>query len=360
MEINKLTKDKYDEWDDFCLKSDSAWFWHTIAWREYILNFLPEREAKDFSFFLGEKGDIKAIVPLICEINEFEGEKFLEFSYQNAAVPAPALANNLSLEQRKLIEEAVFKEIDRLARENKIARARFWISPLSPGFLKKYAANNFLLNCRFEDISLNTLLIDLRKSEANLKKELRRNHRRNILKGKEFKVSVYAKENIKDEIFCEYKKMHHKAAGRKTRTDKTFELMLKWIKEGWAFLAVVEFNGKKIGFEYYSVYKNNVYGFSAANDPDFGHLPIRHTLEWEAILWMKKQGFSFYEIGLQQYKPLPYDFPSKKQLNISHFKKGFGGFAVPLFIGEKYYEKNYQLKIRQWRKEKLANYKISN
>jgi len=64
---------------------------------------------------------------------------------------------------------------------------------------------------------------------------------------------------------------------------------------------------------------------------------------------MKKRGLSFYEIGLQQYGILPHDFPDTKQLNISHFKKGFGGFTVPLFMGEKYYDKEYFLKTYQER-----------
>ena len=148
--------------------------------------------------------------------------------------------------------------------------------------------------------------------------------------------------------------MHHKAAGRQTRPDATFALMHDWIKKDLAFLAVVEFNGQAIGYEYYNVYKNNVYGSSAANDPDFGHLPIRHFLEWQAILWMKARGFSFYDIGLQQFGPTLFDFPDKKQLDISHFKKGFGGFTAPWFMGEKYYSQEYFSEIYRDRISKYA------
>lgn len=342
MEIKKLTSKEYIEWNNFCLNSDNAWFWHTTSWLEYILNFELKREATNFSFFVSEGKTIKAIVPLIREKNKFNEKDIWEFSYQNAAIPAPSFDIRLAGTERLSIEKMVFEEIDRLAKNNNIGRSRFWLSPLARGFMKVPLSRNFPMEYGYTDISLNSLLIDLRKDEKELWRELRRNHRRNIEEGKKFKIEIYTKENIRDDIFYSYKTTHCKAAGRQTRSDKTFEMMLEWIKKGQAFLATAESEGKLIGFEHYIIYKNNVYGASAANDPDFAHLPIRHILEWEAILWMKKQGFDFYEIGLQQYGPLPYDCPSDKQINISHFKRGYGGFVVPLFISEKFYDKDYE------------------
>lgn len=149
--------------------------------------------------------------------------------------------------------------------------------------------------------------------------------------------------------------MHHRAAGRKTRPDNTFSMMYDWLTKDLAFLAAVELNGQPVGFEYYNVYKNNVYGSSAANDPDFGHLPIRHFLEWKAILWMKQKGFSFYEIGLQQYGATLFDFPDKKQIDIAHFKRGFGGLTVPWFMAEKYYDKDYFLNTQRDRINRYAD-----
>jgi hypothetical protein len=356
MEASRLIVEQYKNWDKFCSENNGGWFWHTTDWLEYILNFKPERQAENFSFFVSENGKIKAIVPLVSEINEFEGNNVREFSYQQGPVPAPVFDSRLSDGKKELLKKLVFEEIDRLAQQHKISRARFWNSPLPPEFLETPPISNYLTQFGYKDISLKALLIDLKKNEKELWREMRRNHRRNILKERKFKIIFYKRENINAEIFNAYKETHHKAAGRKTRSDKTFEMMFDWLKRGLAFLTAVEFEEKNIGFEYYLVYKNNVYGASAANDPDFAHLAIRHSLEWEAILWMKQQGYSFYEIGLQQRGALPYDFPSKKQINISHFKKGFGGFEVPLFIGEKYYNEEYREKIAQWRKQQFEIY----
>jgi len=130
--------------------------------------------------------------------------------------------------------------------------------------------------------------------------------------------------------------------------------MYYWIKMGLGFLVVVQYQNRNIGFECYVMYKNIVSGLSAANDPDYEHLPIRHALEWNAILWMKKQGVKYYEIGKQRYGILPYSFPDKKLLDIPHFKRGFGGQAFPLFCVEKYCDKDYFLEIYRERMEKFA------
>lgn len=358
--IEKLTKDKLTDWDSFCLASDEAWFWHTSGWLEYTLNYKLELNARNLSFLIYKRDKIAAVIPLTVEDYEKNGHVRREFSFGGYALPAPALANDLDKiekdrTERSLIYDLIYGEIDRLAAEHEIKRAWFRQTPLAPANLAGKNRYNQLVKYGFIDVSLNTQLIDLSKSEALLWKDLRRNHRRNIKKADKFKTVIYDQASISPEIFKFYKVMHYKAAGRQTRPDKTFDLMLEWLKQGLAFLVAVQFDNKLIGFEYYSIYKNSVYGFSAANDPEYEKdYPIRHLLEWQAILWMKRQKFDFYEIGLQQYGATLFDFPDKKQLDISHFKKGFGGLTVPWFMGEKYYDKNYFLTAYRERLKKYA------
>jgi hypothetical protein len=359
-EIVSLTENKYQEWDNFCLESNDAWFFHKSDTLEYTLNYRPALKTKNLSFFVCRQNKILAIVPLTLEAHQWNGKEIFEFSFGGDAIPSPALANNITKtekdrSEKDLIFEFIFSEIDRLAAENKVKRVRLRLSPLSLNRLNNIQFN-YLVKFGFFDISLNTQLIDLSKSGEELRNDLRRNHRRSIQKGNQFEIKFYTSDNITEDIFYDYKQMHHKAAGRKTRPDKTFELMLDQLKKDLGFLVQVSLNQKSIGFEFYTKYKNQAEGFSAANDPDFEYLPIRHRLEWEAMLWMKKHGIRFYDIGIQQYGSLPHDFPDDKQIHISHFKRGFGGQAVPLLTGEKYYDKEYFLEISRARSEKIADY----
>lgn len=357
-EIIALTKENYKQWDDFCLKSDDAWIGHITDNLEYTLAYKPELKTKNLSFFVYEAGKIKAIVPLTLETYETKAGPAHEFSFGHGPIPASALANDLigvknDRKEKEVALEFIFNEIDRLAKLNGARRAYFTLNPLSPSFFGR--TFNYLLKFGYIDVSLNALVIDLRKSEVELWNGLRRNHRRSVKKGKNFQINFYTSANITKDIFYAYKETHHKAAGRKTRPDLTFELMYEQLKKDLGFLVEVKLEGKQIGFEFYSIYKNRAEGFSAANDPAYESLPIRHRLEWEAMLWLKKRGALFYNIGWQQYHILPYDFPDKKQLDISHFKKGFGGEEVPLFMGEKYYDKDYFLNTYRERINKYAD-----
>lgn len=328
LKLEKLTEDKFQDWNNFCLKSDDAWFWHTADWLNYTMHYRPDLKTQNFSFLVYKQDQIEAIVPLALEF--YPDKNVKEFSFGGWATPAPALKNFISSEERNIIYESIFNKIDELARQEKASLSRFVYSPLSDNFLNKKIPPDIFFDFGYIDIPVSSQIIDLSKTQDELWKNLRRNHRRNILKSSRLKIDFFTSQNITDGVFQNYQEMHCKAAGRKTRPDITFQLMRDWLQKDLAFLAVAEQDGKKIGFEYYSIYKNNAYAFSAANDPNCEKMPIRHFLEWESILWMKKQRFSFYEIGYQ-----PYWSPSQKQLNITHFKEGFGGLIKPLFMREK-------------------------
>ncbi len=344
---------KYNKiWDDFVINSKNAWFWHTTDWFSFTCILNHSKKTKDISFFLEEKGEVLAIVPLTLEDCEGSDGGDREFSFAGGAVPAAVVKDDLSAKAKRTVFELITQEIDKRAGIFDVKRASFRAVPISCGFLEKLSINEYL-QYGYIDISLNTQIIDLSKDTAALYEDLRKNHKRNIEAGKEFDVKVFFGENVTRDIFIAYKEMHHKAAGRKTRPDTTFEMMYDWLVKKQAFLFAVIHKDSFIGFEYYSVFKDNVYGFSAANDPDFEHLPVRHILEWQAILWMKQQGYKYYEIGMQHYGILPYDFPDKKNIDISHFKRGFGGFAVPQYIAEKYYSKEYYKKNENERNSKF-------
>lgn len=351
-----LTPERYKEWDEFCLQSGDAWFWHTTGWLRYTLAYKPELATRDLSVLICDGNDrIKAIVPLTLETKSLGGRGIREFSSGEEPIPGPAYANSLSAPDKELVEKFVFFKVDELARQHDVKRASFRQTPLTANFLNHNYYFNYFLKYGYLDISLNTQLIDLRPSEEELWRALRRNHRRNIKKVENLTAKIYTSAEITPAIFEKYQIMHRIAAGRQTRPDETFRIMFEWIKEHLGFLAAIEVKGKTIGFEYFTAYKNNGYGFSAANDPEFAFLPIRHLVEWQAILRMKRMGYDFYEIGVQWYAPLLHDFPDEKRRNIAHFKRGFGGFAAPCFRAEKFYGKDYFLEVYQDRVKKFAN-----
>lgn len=353
MEIKKLTPKDYEKWDNFCLESDDAWFWHTTKWLEYNLNYKPEINPKSKSFIVMNNQKMVAICPLILETHD----NIKEFSYGDSYSPIPALANDLTKKQKNKLKKLIFREIDRLAQENDVKRIRLRFSVLNKSFIEtKEQKFNYLMKFGYIDNSANTRVIDLTKSIEDIKLDIRHGHDSDIDRASKFlKTEIFNKSNITKKVFEEYVQMHRKAAGRVTRPKSTFDMMHNWIKEGKGFLFGARKDNKFAGFSYFFVFKNNVYYGSSCNEPN-ETLPVAHLIQWAAIKWMIEKKYRFYELGLQVYLNNLTDFYSKKEVNIGRFKRGFGGFTVPLFIGEKYYDKEYFLEVNKERIKRYAEY----
>ncbi len=88
---------------------------------------------------------------------------------------------------------------------------------------------------------------------------------------------------------------------------------------------------------------------TGANEKKFSLCPIAHIIHWEMILYLKEKGIKSYESGVQQFGNLIHDQPSPKEINISRFKRGFGGKTIPRFSAEKFYSVSYAKDILQKR-----------
>lgn len=344
MEIVPLSDELREAWDEFCLRSPDAWFWHTSAWLDYNLAYRPDMRQRSLSFMCKEGSQIEAVVPLLLGEEQKLGRLCRVLSLSGNPLPPPALPPDLLPGRRQKILDRLFRIIEGMARELGVHYASFQLSPIAPAQLQpQHAPYNTPLRYGYLDCSISSQIVDLRLSADELWKSLRRDHQRNVERAREsIEVRIFSRDSVSSGKFDEYRTMHARAAGRVTRPMRTFELMHQWIISGAGFLAEAKTkaDGKTIGFETFHGYKNAVYSFSACNEPGHEHLPIRHLIQWEALLWMKQQGFHFYEVGNQQFGILPHDFPEQKNLDISAFKGGFGGFTVPIFRAERFFDRD--------------------
>lgn len=353
METVLLTKDAYKAWDEFCLESDDAWFWHTSKWMEYVLNFWPDSTSVSKSFFVMKNGRAAAICPLILE----ENNRVKEFSYLRSFGFLPALSNYLTKKEREQVMKFSFERIDFLARENGVKRTSMRCAVLNPSFIEtREQSYNHTMRFGYLDNSLNTQVIDLRRPLDEVRRDVRHGHDADIDKAsKVLRSEIFDHSNITKEVFDGYLSLHHGDKGRLKRKEITFDMMYGWIKENNAFLIGAKKEGKFVGFSYFYCFKNNVYYGSACNDPEAGNLPVAHFIQWSAIQWMHEKKFKFYETGWQYYANTLSDFPTKKEVDISRFKRGFGGRTAPLFRGEKYYDKDYFLEAHKERMQKYMD-----
>ena len=189
---------------------------------------------------------------------------------------------------------------------------------------------------------------------------MRRNHRRairKITKDPAFKIYIMNQANSDYNIHEQYRELHHKSAGRITRSKLTFDLLFRELEEGNATLFGLKYDNKFIAFTYFSHNYSKAISFSAADDPEFDHLPLYHIINASALNYFKKQGIKEIDMG----QPLNissqlFCYPDQKQKNISLFKTGFAGHFIEYFQGVKYFSQQI---FSQDIKEFVDNYRKS-
>ena len=148
-------------------------------------------------------------------------------------------------------------------------------------------------------------VIDLAQSLRKLKSNLRKSYKSLVNK----QDGIIFSPTVKN-----LKKLHRKAAGRKTRSDKTWAIQQEMIDEGEAF--VVEMHGNDGTLLSAALfYKNNWCCYYAVAASFKG--VNSHPVIWAAIEYCKQEGLKRFELGEKLEG-------TEKEKNISNFKAGFG------------------------------------
>jgi hypothetical protein len=145
-------------------------------------------------------------------------------------------------------------------------------------------------------------VINLKKD--SLKSDVRKSYKSLINKqdGVIFSPTVY---NLKE--------LHHKVAGRKTRSDKTWDIQQEMINAGEAFVVELYKDGTLLSAALFYINKWCCYYAVAASLECVNS----HPVIWAAIEYCKEEGLNRFELGEKLEG-------TEKEKNISKFKSGFG------------------------------------
>lgn len=194
-------------------------------------------------------------------------------------------------------------------------QARFGLSEWQQQLLR-----NRVLPCvRYE------LFIDLQPSISNIRQSFRKSYKSLINKGFEiFDVDVVDRIKVTPLIWQEFKSLHLEVAGRKTRTDSSWECQYGMIQSESAFLVTARdrTTARLIGAGFFQHSRDEGLYSVAAYDRSLFDKPIGHAVQQLAIERMKSLGIKWYRIGDRRYEQeMPP--PSAKEIAISEFKHGF-------------------------------------
>lgn len=345
MEFEPLTRENENEWNEFCLKTDSAWFRHTTYWMKYILDCREDSNSKNLSFFVRQNKKIIAVVPLISQYI-YDDKRKDEFANYDTPVPLCAIKNdNIDISRRGVFKE-IQNQIEKLRFKTNIKRAKFFIDPLiNSDIYNQFDDFNLLPNDFITDIKTTTIL-DLTIGEENVLREMRKGHKadvKSVFRNGGFRVDTFDKDNpaTYETSMGIFQNIHFIDSGRKTRTDASWYDTYNWIKQGNGFLVLIwhEEIQKYVAGAWFMLYKNKAYyGSYATIDTYLLKGKIGYAVQWGAIKYMFEHNVTTYETGWNYYATNFKDkMVDQKVLDISKFKKGFGGKEYPLFTFVKEY-----------------------
>lgn len=119
---------------------------------------------------------------------------------------------------------------------------------------------------------------------------------------------------LADDIF-NYKRLHSDLSGRSTRNHQSWKVQQKMIESMEGFLVEKDDGGV-------FVMHNDDWAYYASGKCRGNS----HALMWKAILECRERGIRWLEMGEQTF------FSNEKLINISNFKRGFGGVVVTRLI----------------------------
>ena len=326
-------------WEKFLQRNTDISPFYSLVWMKYQAAYSDDRFKDDHSFVaINKLGSVLAICPLYLE--QYGDEKRLSYRGEYLeALRAPLITGDISQKNRDMIRRALFGEIDRIAQQNGAVKCNFIVDPLCGDSHRE--GYNYLSRYGYLDASLTTILIDLRKDLTSLWKDLRASYKSLIKKSQRmYKIVVLDANSITKEKFLAYADIHHKAAGRITRPQRTFDVQYEMLLSNNACLIGVEIGGSWAGFAYFMHSEYSAYYGSGAEDPEIEtKTPLGPVMQWTAIEYYAGKGCRYIELDNQYFGPQFFECPSTKDMTISFFKRGFGGSLKPLYRGVKYYDK---------------------
>lgn len=339
----------YINWDKFLITNK-------IGGPFYVSSFLKQMSergksklrdndyyVKDLSFCVTKDGEIIGIVPLMLEHNN--SYKYFSTNLGFNTFYGPLISNGVDINEKQKVRDFIFKEIDTMAYNNKVLKAIFAIDPFL--YFSETEYFNYLHMYGFLDASINTRVIDLRNTLEEIKRNIRKSYVSLINKGlKKYNFKVMNFENAEFKLFKNYIDIHQKAAGFSTRSIETFNTQFEAIKKNFATLIFTFLDKKIIQINYFNHVNGYVFYSSNANNKDFDKLEAysNHSSIYFAIQYFKKIKYNYFDIGFQRFSNQILENTVKKLIDISFFKRGFGGKNIPVFRGIKYYQKEYMKK----------------
>ena len=300
-------------WESFIAKNDTDSFLHSWNWGEFNRN--TEEKIWRLGIFDSDK---LVAAALVLKVSAKRGT-FLFIPH------GPVMEKDRS-KQEALAELKKF--LITLGKEEKAIFIR-----ISPIFAKNEENLEAFRNLGFRDAPVHmmhpetTWILDVRKEEDALLKEMKKNHRNLIRRAEKEGVEIVRGDS--EDFLKEFYDIHMETVKRHHFVPFSYDYIKAELetfrKDGQIAIFNAKYEEKIISSAIIVFYGREAFYHHGASSSQYAKIPSSYLALWEAIKEAKKRGaekFNFY--GIVD------DNPKHPWYGLSKFKKGFGGYESNL------------------------------
>ena len=291
------------------------------------------RKYDDLSSILQINGAIVAVWPL--SVSTASGYRFL--SRPGGLASHPYFLDQVPCTLRERVIKACYNACLKLASHN--GQREFLSSCFEAGSMAISPWQIYAMQKGAACTIKHEALVDLSLPIQDIRGAFRKSFKPLISKSEKiWNASVVSEADLESK-FKQFKSLHLSVSGRKTRSDKSWDLQKQAIIANESFLIIVS----KAEGESETVVGGGLFMASryegryavGAYDRNLFNQPVSHIVQWRAIEELKKRGCSWYHIGRCDF-PGDQDSPEAKTLSISQFKAGFANaFSCSYILAHK-------------------------
>lgn len=193
--------------------------------------------------------------------------------------------------------------------------------------------SQILLNNSYSSRLVYDMKVDF--SEYNLQKfysNIRKSYKSLINWGKNnLEIVIVNKDNVDNDAFKTFKQFHANISGRQTRSDETWDIQYKMLKEGFGELILANYQGKLVaGSLFIDQFDVTIY-FTGVYERQLFEFGISHYLLYLGISRSYDRGRTkAFSLGCYDT-----NIEDSKLHNIQFFKKGFCDRLIPTILWQK-------------------------
>lgn len=333
MDILKFSKIPNAQWDKYIGEINGTTFKYTSCSINFEVEYAQTILANE-SFIAVVNH--KPIAAMTLYINE-DKDGVRTISWNGRYCMVPLLDNNLTYQLQEKYLKKIFKYITEIEAKYQCSKSLLSFDSLkNPQQQEKLYNYNFLMKYGYMEQNTLTQLIDLRQDEQILFSEIKNGHRGHMKKGEEYDFLFFGADNIREDLIQKCRQIYEYDAGMVTRNSELIAHYLKFIQQDCGVLGFAKYREEYLATIIATYYKNTAYYSLYAEMTDkMNGKPAGHKLQWELMKYLKAKGIEFYELGEQVFGNTHYATYDKKLINISTYKREFGGYTVPIYRGVK-------------------------